>query len=248
MTVEIDLDRVAEVTDRLRRHRGTLDAIGRHLGRLGNRMDLVDMVAPAVTTAERIADGLGYANTSLTRRAEQAVQADTAAAADAATTSAAAGEWRSFAGGTALCSGIQLVSPIPARPSTSGVTGVIDAGGIAHDAVSLADTAATGASLGGRSVPFAAVTAAVVDTVLCRLRVGSGAPISTRTIVDDDGNEIYEGSRSHHKYMVGNGEPLASDPERRDQQMWRLEHSNENGFLMEPYPGFPAYEINDPNR
>ena len=238
MTLTIDLERVAAVTARLQRHRATTTAIGEHLARLGARMHLDAEVTPGVVVAERLTDQIGFAATLLTRRADQARQADQAGAIDA--------ELRSFAGGTALCSAIQVVSPIPARPSTSGVTGAIDAAGVARDIGSLADTAAGGAALAGRSAPIATIAAAIADTVLCRLRVGSGAPISTRTTVDEDGEQVYEGSRSPHQFMVDSGEPLDPDPVRRDRQMWRVEHRNQNGFETEPYPGFPAYEVNAP--
>ena len=245
MTLTIDLERVAAVTARLQRHRATTTAIGEHLARLGARMHLDAEVAPGVVVAERLTDQIGFAATLLTRRAEQARQADQTGPAD---TSVGGDELRSFAGGTALCSVIQVVSPIPARPSTSGVTGAIDAAGVARDVGSLADTAAGGAALAGRSAPIATIAAAIADTVLCRLGVGSGAPISTRTTVDADGKQIYEGSRSPHRFHTANGEPLDTDPERRDRQMWRVEHSNQNGLAMEPYPGFPAYEVNAPKR
>ena len=243
MTLEIDLERVVEVTARLRRHRATTTSIGEHLARLGERMHLEAEVAPGVVVAERLADQIAFADTLLTRRAEHAGHADQAGPADG---SVAGDELRSFAGETALCSAIQVVSPIPARPSTSGVTGAIDAAGVARDVGSLADTALDGASIAGRSVPIATIAAAIADTLLCRLRVGSGAPISTRTTVDEDGKQIYEGSRSPHKFQTANGEPLDSDPVRRDRQMWRVEHRNQNGFETEPYPGFPAYEVNAP--
>lgn len=240
MTLEIDLERVAEVTDRLRRHSATTAAIGEHLARMGHRMHLEAEVASGVAVAERLAEQIVFAAAMLTHRAEQASQADDA--------SAVGDELRSFAGGTALCSAIQVVSPIPARPSTSGVTGAIDAAGIARDVASLADTAVGGASIAARSVPIATIVSVFADTVLCRLRVGSGAPISTRTTVDEDGEQIYEGSQSQHKFLTANGEPLHSDPELRDRQMWRVEHSNQNGYLMQPYPGYPAYDVNAPSR
>ena len=238
MTLEIDLERVAQVTARLHRHRATTTAIGEHLTRLGQRMHLSAEVAPGVAVAERLAEQVAFAATLLTHRAEQASQADRV--------TPVTDELRSFAGGTALCSAIQVVSPIPARPSTTGVTGAIDAAGIARDVGALADTAIDGASLAGRSVPIATIAAAIADTLLCRLRVGSGAPISTRTTVDEDGKQVYEGSRSPHPFMVATGAPLDSDPVRRDRQMWRAEHRNQNGFETEPYPGFPAYEVNAP--
>lgn len=246
MTLEIDLARVAEVTGRMRRHRVDVTAIGEQLARSAERMLLQAEAAPALRVAGDVADRLALAVVALERRAELAVQADAISASPSE--APVAGELRSFAGGSVLCSVIQLASPIPSRPSTSGVTGAIDAAGVARDASTLVDAARSGPSIAGRSMPAAAVAGAFADLALCRLRVGSGAPISTRTIVNDEGKQVYEGSRSDHKYLAANGEVLDSDPERRDRQMWRIEHSNENGFLMQPYPGFPAYEVNAPRR
>lgn len=239
MTVEIDPARVAAVTDRLGRHLGTVAAIARHLGELGRRIDLIAEVAPAVGVGERVVERLTLARDLLVRRAEQAIAADDRTAGD---------ELRSFAGGSALCSAIQFVSPIPGRPSTEGISGAIDAAGIARDVASLADAATARSLIAGRAIPVAALAAALVDTVLCRLRVGSGAPISTRTTVDEDGRQIYEGSRSPHKNMTDTGETLHPDVVRRDRQMWRVEHSNQQGHLTELYPGYPAYEVNAPRR
>lgn len=239
MTVELDLDRAAGVMAALRRHHSSSGAVGAHLRELGHRMHVLVEVAPSVTLAERVAERLAIAALLLGHRVEMATRADREPATD---------ELRSFAGGTALCSTIQVLSPIPARPSTSGTTGAIDGAGVARDAVSLAETARGGATIAGRAVPVAAIAAAFSDAVMCRLRVGSGAPISTRKIVDDDGKEVYEGSLSPHKHQTKNGEVLDSDLERRDRQMWRVEHSNQNGFLMKPYPGYPAFDVNAPRR
>lgn len=235
MTLEIDLDRVAAVTDRLRRHQTATADIAHHLAGVGQRMQLLAEVLAARLAAERLGQQLGLTAAMLDRRADEASRAD------------AADEQRTFAGGTALCSAIQVASPIPARPSTGGVTGAIDAAGIARDAWSVADTAKRGtATIAGRSVPITSLAAAIADVLLCRLNVGSGAAISTRTIVDEDGQMVYESSRSPHKNLAANGEVLDPDPVRRDRQIWRIEHSNENGFLMVPYPGYPAYEVNAP--
>ena len=237
MTVELDPARVTAVTDRLGRHLGTVSALGHQLGELGRRIDLVVEVAPAVAVGERVVERLALARGLLVRRAEEAVAADDPAAGD---------ELRSFAGGSVLCSAIQLASPIPSRPSTEGVTGAIDAAGVARDAASLASNAPS--TIAGRSVPMTTLAALLIDTALCRLRVGSGAPISTRTIVDEHGRQVYEGSRSQHKNQTDNGETLESDPVLRDRQMWRVEHSNQLGHLTELYPGYPAYEVNAPRR
>ena len=64
--------------------------------------------------------------------------------------------------------------------------------------------------------------------------------------MNDDGVEVYAGSRDPHQKYMTKGAPLDSDPRRRDLQMWKVEHSNELGYLMEPYPGFPVYEVNAP--
>lgn len=239
MTVEVDLQRVAEVTARLVRHHATVGAMRDALEAAGRRMHLAAEVAPAVAAGDRATDRLALATLLLTRRAELAAQADDAPP---------DGTLRSFAGGTALCSAIQLASPIPARPSTSGATGAIDAAGVAHDAASLAGTAAGPATVAARAVPVATLLAAFADTVLCRLAVGSGAGISTRTIVDEDGEQVYEGSRSQHKNQDDNGLPLDPDLKRRDLQMWNAEHRNKEGHVIEEYPGYPAYEVNAPRR
>lgn len=235
MTLEIDLARVAAVTDRLRRHQATVTTIAEHLTGLGHRTGLVAEFAPATAAADRVVEQVGVAATLLTRRADAVRQAD----AEAATT-------RPFAGGTALCSIIQAASPIPSPPSTTGVTGAIDGIAVARDVISLADAAAGPATITGRLVPIATLAAAISDILLCRLGVGSGAAISTRKIVDDDGNEVYESSRSAHANVTDVGEPLDPDPRRRDRQVWNAEHRNDLGYVTEPYPGYPAYEVNAP--
>jgi hypothetical protein len=236
MTVEIDLERVAEVTARLGRHRTTLETIRGELDALGRRMHLEPEVAPASAVGERLAERLAIAAALLERRTEEATRADGEPV--------GRDQLRSFAGGTALCSAIQLASPIPAPPSTTGTTGAIDATGVARDAISLADAATGPATIAGRSVPVATIVAALADTVLCRLGVGSGAAISTRTIVDEHGEQVHEGSRSTQKHMDDNGLPLAEDLVRRDRQMWDAEHRNPAGYVTQTYPGYPAYEVN----
>lgn len=240
MTLEIDLERVAAVTTALGHHGIVVESVRRHLLHLSVRMDLHTALAPALAAADRSSNALATADVLLTRLAERARRADLGAEPGSYP------EPMSFAGGTVLCSAIQLASPVPARPSTSGATGVIDVGGIASDAGSLLGTASQPVRVAGRAAPLTSLGALAADTALCRLRVGSGAPISTATTVDDRGETVYEGSRSRHKYMAANGEVLDPDPVRRDRQMWRIEHSNEAGHLTEPYPGYPAYEVNAP--
>lgn len=235
MTLEIDTERARVVATRLAAHRITVESIRDHLVAVGHRMHLpAETARPAA-----IADDLGR------DLAEMAALLDALVAVSERADHAPA-ELRSFAGGSVLCSAIQLASPVPARPSTSGATGVIDTGGIAMDAGSLAHTATGPVRIAGRGVPLASIVAAIADAVMCRLRVGSGAPISTRTTVNDRGQPVYEGSRSQHKYLAANGEVLDPDPVRRDRQMWRIEHRNEHGHLTEPYPGYPAYATNAP--
>lgn len=235
MTLEIDPEHVAAVAARVRRHRVTVESVHDHLVAVGPRTHLTAEGTRAVAVAVDLADRLAVVVALLTRLVDRARQADRTAH-----------ELRSFAGGTVLCSAIQLASPVPARPSTTGATGVIDAGGIALDAGSLARTAATPVQLAGRSAPLVSIAATFADAVMCRLRVGSGAPISTRTTVDERGETVFEGSRSPHRYLAANGEVLDPDPVLRDRQMWRVEHSNAEGHLTEPYPGYPAYETNAP--
>lgn len=237
MTVAIDLERVGAVTAQLRRNRAVLTAIAEHLAGVGRRMHLDAEVAAGVAFAERVAGRLHLTDGLLTHLAEQARRADT---------DVPAGGHRSFAGGSVLCSAIQLVSPIPSQPSTGGVTGAIDAAGVARDAAGIAD--AGSATIAGRSVPAAAVAAVLVDVALCRLGVGSGAGISTRKIVDEHGDEVYEGSRSDQPFMDEIALPLRAELEARDRQMWNAEHRNVGGYVTELYPGYPAYAVNAPRR
>jgi hypothetical protein len=93
-------------------------------------------------------------------------------------------------------------------------------------------------------VPLLSLFAGLVDLGLCRLAVGSGYPIDTSRTVTEEGETVYAGSRSPSQpYMDRNGLPLDPDPRKRDEQMWRADHSVENGNWA-PYPGFPAYEVN----
>lgn len=254
MTLEIDVGRVSAVTARLRSCRVVIESAHRHLLHLGPRTNLQAELAPATAVADRLMRHVDLATVLLTRLAERASAADLGAVAGSVSPSVSESvsgsvpvtEPISFAGGTVLCSTIQLASPIPARPSTTGATGVIDVGGVAADAGELLGTAAQPVRIAGRAAPLASLAAAGADVALCRLRVGSGAPISTRTTVNDRGETVYEGSRSQHKYMGANGEVLDPDPVRRDRQMWRIEHRNEAGHLTEPYPGYPAYAVNAP--
>lgn len=235
MTLEIDPDRVAGVVARLRGSCSAVESVRDHLVGLGHRVHVADEMSRPAAVADGLAERLTLAAALLDRLVERSRQADVAYP-----------ELRSFAGGTVLCSAIQLGSPVPARPSTSGVTGVVDTGGVVLDAGSLARTAGAPVQLAGRSAPLVSIAATFADALMCRLRVGSGAPISTRTTVNDRGEPVYEGSRSRHRYLLSNGEVPDPDPVRRDRQMWRVEHSNAEGHLTEPYPGFPAYDVNAP--
>lgn len=151
-------------------------------------------------------------------------------------------ELRSFFSGSVVCSAIQVLSVLPSRPGTDLANGAISAGGIVRDAATVGVPIGTGAASGPGVIAAAAATLA--DLGLCRLGVGSGAPIDTSRTVNDDGVEVYAGSRDPDQKHMTNGQTLDSDPRLRDVQMWKHEHSNQLGYLMEPYPGFPVYEVN----
>ncbi|MEO6651687.1 MAG: hypothetical protein ABIP17_03415, partial [Ilumatobacteraceae bacterium] len=153
-------------------------------------------------------------------------------------------ELRAFLGGSVVCSAIQVLSAIPSKPGTDRANGAIAAGGIIRDAANAHIPIGSGAASGPGVL--AAVAMTLADVALCRLGVGSGAPIDTSRVVNDNGVEVYAGSRDPDQKYMTNGLPLDSDPQRRDEQMWRSEHSNQLGYLMEPYPGFPAYGVNTP--
>lgn len=235
MTLEIDPQRVRDVADGLESDRRLLDAVRGELASILLSAGDVETAA-AFAAVDAVAEGLDLTVGLLRRTIERSELAD----------ERLVSEPISFAGGSVLCSAIQVASPVPSRPSTSGVTGAIDTGGIAADAGSLVRSAANPVGVAGRSAPLASIVAMAADAVLCRLKVGSGAGISTRTTVNDRGEVVYEGSRSRHRYLTATGEVLDPDPVRRDRQMWRIEHSNPNGFLTEPYPGYPAYDVNAP--
>lgn len=242
MTWELDPARVAEVTTRLRRHRDDVARIAGELAGVGRTTGLDgesgSPVTAAVQTAERVAEQLGFAATLLAERAEQVTAADRLAPDDTRS---------SLAGGTVVCSAIGLFSPIPARPSTSGATGVIDTTAMARDAAALVETAMSGSvTLAARTVPLVSIVAALADLALCHLGTGSGAAISTRRIVDEEGELVYEGSRSGHPFQDDTGAPLSPDLTVRDREMWNVEHRNELGYVTDPYPGYPAYEVNAP--
>jgi hypothetical protein len=246
MTVEIDLERIAEVVGRIVRHLATVESLRHHVDAIGRRTQLEAEVAPVLATADRLCERLTMASLLLTRRAQEALQADDAPAGSAGSSTGA--ELAPFAGGSALCSAIQFFSPIPSRPSTTGTAGAIDAAGVARDVGSLAASAAA-PTIAGRTVPLASIVAAVADVVLCRAGVGSGAAISTRKIVDEDGKEVFEGSRSSHAYVVESGVTLSPNLVQRDRDMWNAEHTHsKSGLVLEPYPGYPAYEVNAPTR
>ena len=245
MTVEVDLERITEVVGRIVRHLATVESLRHHVDAIGRRTQLEGEVAPVLATADRLCERLTMASLLLTRRAQEALHADAHAESAGSSTHA---QLASFAGGSTLCSAIQVFSPIPSRPSTRGTTGAIDAAGVARDAASLAASAAA-PTIAGRTVPLASIVAAVADVVLCRAGVGSGAPISTRKIVDEDGKEVFEGSRSSHAYVVDSGVTLSPDLVQRDRDMWNAEHAHsKSGLVLEPYPGYPAYEVNAPTR
>jgi hypothetical protein len=152
---------------------------------------------------------------------------------------------RALLGGSFVCAGIQGFSPIPSPAPTTAVDATATAPGVARQIRNQLIDPAEAMYVGARGVPVANVIAGALDVVLCRLGVGSGAPISTERTINDDGVPVYEGSRTAQKYLI-DGVPLHPDPRARDVQMWNHEHSNEHGYVMEPYPGFPAYETNAP--
>lgn len=152
---------------------------------------------------------------------------------------------RALLGGSVVCSAIQGFSAIPSPAPTTPQDAAAASWGVAKQIRNHIADPAQAMYFGARKVPAVTVIASVLDVVLCRAGIGSGAPISTRQVVNDDGAMIYEGSRTDQRYLV-DGVPLHPDPRQRDVQMWNHEHSNELGYVMEPYPGFPAYEINAP--
>jgi hypothetical protein len=152
---------------------------------------------------------------------------------------------RSLLGGSVICSAIQGFSPIPSPAPTDPSDIVASAPGVARQIRDQIADPAEAMYFGDRGAPVANVISRALDVVLCRLGVGSGARISTEVIVNDDGELVHEGSRGPFKYLT-NGVPLAPELRERDVQMWNYEHSNELGYVMEPYPGFPAYETNAP--
>jgi hypothetical protein len=154
-------------------------------------------------------------------------------------------EPRSLLGGSAVCSAIQGFSAIPSPAPTTSRDAAAASWGVAKQVRDRIVNPAEAMYFGARKVPAGTIIASVLDVVLCRAGIGSGAPISTRQVVNDDGEIVYEGSRSDQKYLI-DGVPLHPDPRQRDVQMWNHEHSNELGYVIEPYPGFPAYETNAP--
>lgn len=143
-----------------------------------------------------------------------------------------------------VCSVIQFGSPIPSPQSTDPVEGTIDGLSTANTIRQLAqDGALLIPSTTARSVPLVSIFTGLVDLGLCRLGVGSGYPISTDQVVNEEGEVVYEGSNSHNKYMDANGVTLSPDPRERDRQMWNAEYNVDNGN-WKPYPGFPAFEVN----
>ncbi len=146
-------------------------------------------------------------------------------------------EWRSFAGDSWLCDAIQLGSILPSRPDNE-VEAYIDIIGTTHDAARTVSTATT---------PLEVFSPAnwigtFADISLCRLRVGSGAPISTNRVTLDTGEVVFEDSQSQNPYQVESGVPLSPDPRERDKQVWYAEHTLEDGNWA-PYPAdqYPVY-------
>ncbi len=152
------------------------------------------------------------------------------------------GELRGFMEGSVICSTIQVFSPIPSQPGSDPINGSIAAIGVVRDIHGLQNlrTVVSGA----RVISPSTWVAAIADVALCRLGVGSGAAISVDRVLTENGDVVYEGSRSETQpYMDINGVPLSPDIEVRDRQMWNAEHKVSDG-TWEPYPGYPAYEVN----
>lgn len=152
------------------------------------------------------------------------------------------GELRGFLEGSAICSTIQVFSPIPSQPGSDPLNGSIAAIGVVRDIHGLQNlrTVVSGA----RAISPTTWAAAIADVALCRLGVGSGAAISVDRVLNEDGQMVYEGSRSPTQpYLDINGMLLSPDLEVRDRQMWNAEHKVSDG-TWEPYPGYPAYEVN----
>lgn len=139
------------------------------------------------------------------------------------------------------CTAIQAISLIPSRPDPSVVGGAA----VAANAGMMGWTIAKGGATPLKLLSPAGWAATAADLGLCRLELGSGAPISTRRVLDGSGTMVYEDSRSPTQpYMNTHGVPLSPDLEVRDEDRWRLEHQ---GAEWKPYPGYPAYPENAPD-
>lgn len=146
-------------------------------------------------------------------------------------------DFRSFAGDSWLCGVIQYNSILPSRPD-SELDVYADTGKAIYDIGQTARTATTPLKIFSPST----YVATLADIGLCRLRVGSGAPISTNRVTTETGEVVYEDSQSQNPYQVKSGVPLHPDPKVRDEQVWYEEHRVENGnFEMYPEDQYPVY-------
>ncbi len=147
------------------------------------------------------------------------------------------GEWRSVAGGTVICDLIQFGSVLPTRPDSDREIAADTAKRVA-DGVDIARTATTPVKAFSPSTYLATLA----DIGLCRLRPGSGDPISSDRVLDDDGEMVYESSRSPTQpNMDSMGVTLHPDLTIRDKQVWQAEFPLGTPEYR-PYPGFPAYD------
>lgn len=156
--------------------------------------------------------------------------------------------YRSFAGGSIVCSAIQVFSPIPSRPS-------VDATGAAASGAALFRTGRS--SINNMRAGFGAARvfnpgtwiAAAADVGLCRLRVGSADPISTDRVLDDSRTLVYETSRNeNHANVDPNAVTVHPTREGRDRIRWNNEHIGPGKDNL-PYPDdqFPVYPENGPS-
>lgn len=125
------------------------------------------------------------------------------------------------------CTGIQAFSLIPSRPDPS----VVGVGAAAYTTYSTVRTLSSPVKL----ISPPAWAATLADLFACRFEMGSGEPISTERVVTDDGDVVYESSRSDQPYMDAHGVPLSPDPRVRDRQLWNIEHNVADGTWA-PYP------------
>ena len=62
------------------------------------------------------------------------------------------------------------------------------------------------------------------------------------------GQEGFRNGAATATQLTQGAAKIDSNLAKRDREMWNAEHRNENGFVTEPYPGYPAYEVNAPRR